>query len=149
MRTLRRTATGMMLAALLYCISLTGCGRSLPETVPVHGTVTLDGKPLGVGRITFQPIKSAAGYPNRPASGKIGNDGSFEMSSFAPGDGVVPGEYQVVINTQTSGPTPENPTAPEVWAAPRRYGSSDKSGLKVTVEAGSSGPLEVQFDLEK
>ncbi|MBN2292199.1 MAG: hypothetical protein JXM70_07225, partial [Pirellulales bacterium] len=75
--------------------------------------------------------------------------GSFEMSSFAPGDGVVPGEYQVAINTQTSGPTPENPMAPEIWAAPRRYGSSDKSGLKVTVEAGSSGPMEVQFDLEK
>lgn len=137
-----------MLAAVACCVCLTGtgCGPSLPETIPVSGTVTFEGRPMplkGIGRVSFVPVEPAEGCPNRPASAMIKEDGSFTMTSFAPGDGVVPGKYQIAIFTKTSGPF----VVPEVWAAPKRYASARKSGLKMTVESGSEPMEEVRFDL--
>lgn len=141
---------GSLLATLFALSVVAGCGSaSAPKTVKVHGKVTFQGKPLTVGRVVFQPAKPAAGYPSRPASGSLQADGSFEMSSFQSGDGVVPGEYQVGINTRTSGPTPENPTAAEVWEAPRRYGDPATSGFRASVPADARGPLELSFDLRE
>jgi len=38
---------------LLLAIILSGCGPKVPVPVPVHGKVTLDGKPLAEGQIVF------------------------------------------------------------------------------------------------
>ncbi len=139
-----------LLVGLLATAWVAGCGSSsAPKTIKAQGKVTFDGKSLGVGRVIFQPVKPAEGCPSRPAIGSLQADGSFELSSFQPGDGLVPGEYQIAVNTQTSGPTPENPNAPEVWAAPRRYGNPATSGLSATVPADARHTLEFNFNLKK
>jgi len=149
----RRTARciGWMLSICLALAVITlGCsGRgSKPPTVKLHGKVSYQGQPVSQGTVTFQPTKPAEGYPFRPATGVLNTDGTYELSTFDKGDGAIPGEYQVMIVSLTSGPTPETPNAPEVWAVPKKYGNSVQSPLKVAVPAEQRGPLEMDFTLE-
>jgi hypothetical protein len=62
--------------------------------------------------------------------GEIGADGSFEMFTERPGDGVPPGKYQVHIPRRYL--DPEHP-APQ--AVQGKYEKPDTSGLEATVEA--------------
>ena len=63
-------------ASCLAIFLLVGCGGSPWPTAPVHGTVTLDGKPLDNGRVTFVP------KAGRGASGIIQSDGTFKMETL-------------------------------------------------------------------
>ncbi len=87
----------MLLVAAV--MSLTGCGEShLPATIPVTGTVQFAGGACpGPGRIRFLPVEVAAGLPRRPGRATFEVDGEFEVTSFRPGDGLVPGTYRVMV----------------------------------------------------
>jgi len=127
-----------------------GCfGSSAPKTVPVSGKVTYQGEPVTAGRIVFVPIKPADGYPNRPASADLKPDGSYELSTFESGDGAVPGQYAVSVETMTGGPSPEDPFAQEVWAIPKKFADPAQSGQTASISADARGPLELDFDLQK
>jgi hypothetical protein len=78
---------------LFLVLSLAGCGA---KTNAVTGTVTLDGKPLAGAAIQFVP--QGAG---RDATGETDKNGHFAMSTFKPGDGVLPGTYKVTIAPPT------------------------------------------------
>jgi len=92
----RRTATGLAVALLVVVAAcLPGCRRG-PVVVPVSGVVEVDGKPRASGAITVVP------KDGRPASGRIGTDGRFTLTSFAPGDGVLTGTHQVVVTAHES-----------------------------------------------
>ena len=80
----------LRLSCPLLLVLLLGCGG--PNTKSVSGTVTLDGKPLADATIQFVP--DGAG---RDATGQTDKNGYFSMSTFKPGDGVVAGNYKVVI----------------------------------------------------
>jgi hypothetical protein len=45
----------LLLLNLLVIAALVGCGKSEPKPGTVHGTVTLDGKPMPEGKIMFYP----------------------------------------------------------------------------------------------
>src|SRR3954451_39588 len=78
-------------------LALAGCGGAGDQFArePVSGAVTLDGKPLPAGMVTFTPV----GGPEPVVSGVI-KDGSFELSRA---DGPVPGPHRVTIWSR--GPT--------------------------------------------
>jgi len=82
-----------LLVVMAAC--LPGCRRG-PVVVPVSGVVEVDGKPLASGAITVVPTDG------RAASGRIGKDGRFTLTSFAPGDGVLTGTHQVVVTAHES-----------------------------------------------
>ena len=81
------------LFAICFAVCLVGC-ESKPTMVGVTGTVMLEGKPLGLGRILFEPASADDGTS---AMGDIREDGSFELFTFKPGDGAVPGSYYPVV----------------------------------------------------
>ena len=56
----------------VLCTVLAGCGPGFPETADVSGRVTLGGKPVPQGRISFWPEQG------RPAMGEIGPDGTYK-----------------------------------------------------------------------
>ncbi len=145
----KRNASSLAASVLLTLAFslLFGCGPSGPKTIPASGKVTYKNKPVTIGRIAFQPVEIPAGAPQRPAMGKLQEDGSYSLSSFIKDDGLVPGEYCAVIHAMISGPTPENPTAPTIWAVPERYTSTQTTPLKVTVPSDTSGKLEFNFEL--
>src|SRR5688572_136090 len=144
-----RLAKAMTRIAAL-CLLLAGCGS---KTSSVSGTVTLDGKPLPDATIQFVP--DGAG---RDATGQTDKNGYFSMSTFKPGDGVVAGNYKVVVSPPlgevdktvhaTSGdamnaPAPK-PVAKKASTFPEKYTRPDQTPL--TQEVPPKG--RVTFDLK-
>jgi hypothetical protein len=84
----QRGALGVVALAL----ACTGCGKDRP--VKVEGLVTLDGVPVGNATVLFAPID---GDSTRPSSGMTGSDGIFHLTTYATNDGVLPGQYKVVV----------------------------------------------------
>lgn len=77
-------------AILITCILSAGCTRG-PTLVPAAGRVTLNGKPLETGAIMVQPTAGPA------AQAKINPDGTFQLSTFKPGDGAIVGPAAVRV----------------------------------------------------
>jgi hypothetical protein len=84
-------------AALPLIVLSLGCNRG-PTMVQVRGKVlNKDGSPLkgGIRVVRFQPVEDLKTDGQRVASGEIGKDGSFELFTRRPGDGIMPGTYNV------------------------------------------------------
>jgi len=147
-----------------------GCGAKTPATSSVTGVVTFNGTPLEGAQVTFfgegrpaagprprlghhhpvLPRHRAAtrpkGHPRHAALGIADAQGRFQLMTFGPGDGALPGEYVVVITKTEAGSTdPNNPYAPVRSLIPERYGDRAKSGLTATVQLGKSN--EFTFEL--
>ncbi len=72
-----------------------GCGSSsgtLPPLIAVKGKVTYKGQPVTKGVVEFEP----EGY-GRPAKGQLQPDGTFELTTLKPADGVVAGAHRISI----------------------------------------------------
>lgn len=119
-------------AALALLAAAAGCGGG-PKVVPVSGRVLIDGRPLTHGTVQVQP----AGY--RAASGKIGPDGRFTLTTTADNDGCLVGTHPIaVVATETLGPGAQK------WHAPRKYAAAETSGTTVTVD-GPTDNLEIKL----
>jgi hypothetical protein len=131
---------------------LAGCGGDpdLPKLGKVSGTVTYKGQPVTKGLVTFIPAGGSGAQTGQSATGEIQKDGSFTLSTFENNDGAVLGEHIVVVQSREDDPALEGqgmpiPDArgrlkikPSKHLVPEKYGSSDKSPLRHTVEAGSN-----------
>ena len=116
-------ARRFLLAALapLLAAFLSGCGENLSETVKVRGKVTYQAAPVATRTITFHPAEQTAGRLYRPAVDVLEVDGTYELQSFRRGDGAMPGEYAVAIESVEGGPTDEFPLRPRGWLIPEIF----------------------------
>jgi len=122
---------------------LSGCSDG-PQTIPVTGNIRFaGGPPPANGTITFMPVEAKAGMPRRPGTGKFDpEDSTYEVTTFKPGDGLIPGRYAVNISCYTSPPSSAKPESfvvnnavPEDWQPE-----------EVAVEEDSDD-LELDFDV--
>lgn len=114
---------------LLLCFSLSGCGSS--EYVAVRGKVTLAGKPLTTGTVTFiSTTGGSIGY------GTIQPDGTFSISTGKQ-SGLKPGEYKAsVVATQTTEAKASDQSAPTPsLLTPAKFADPETSGLKYQIVA--------------
>ncbi len=118
----------MSVIALLWCA---GCGSAPPPADPdkkatfaVRGKVLLDGRPLPRATVTFHPRDDAGPKPVR-AYGKTDETGSFQLSTYQPGDGAPAGRYTVTLHGDADD---------AASAVPARYGRMETSGLQVEVK---------------
>jgi hypothetical protein len=140
---IRFVRSSVALVGIVVAVGLAGCSESGPKTVPVKGTLTIDGAPANDVTITFAPLDSS--LPT--ASGPVKN-GAFELFSGAQGKpGAVPGKYKVVLaasggdaeaeaaayESGQSGPPPE-PQLP----FPEKYQGAGTSDKEVEVTSGSN-----------
>ncbi len=124
-------STLALLGVILSLVS--GCSDGRPKRVPVSGRVLIDGKPLPHGFIRLIPEGA------RPASGKIGPDGCFTLTTFERGDGAVPGTHPVsVTGVETISTTSQR------WHAPKKYVNPKTSGLIATID-GPTDSLVVEL----
>jgi hypothetical protein len=88
---------GTFVGALL---AMSGCfgGSDTPELIDAHGTVTLDGQPLGGATVTFTP-QVTGNEAARPASGATDDRGEFTLQYSTNETGARPGKYKVSIST--------------------------------------------------
>lgn len=156
----------MLLAVSLAFLGCNSEGSNL-ATLPVTGTVTLDGKPVPGAAVAFSP-NDAKG---RAASGMTDVDGKFKLTTMVAGDGALAGSYKVAITKTiagSSGPkedprnsgkkmTPEetkammesvakgNNAAEGKSEVPDKYTKAETSGLTAEVKSGENNfPFEMK-----
>jgi hypothetical protein len=126
----------VLLPALLLLPGAAGCGKGL---YPVHGKVTFeDGKPFTNGMVVFE---SAEGPKPVTARGDLQSDGSYQLSTNKPGDGVPAGKYRVLVSPRVdiSADAPERNLPVD-----RRYTEFATSGLQFEVKPGPNDfPIQV------
>jgi hypothetical protein len=129
------------LALLMTCsFILSGCGGSTVDetklaTVPVTGTVMLDGSSPGECILEFRPISVGTGEINKSATARVNADGSFVVGTYGDGDGAPAGKYSVHLLPldSTAGPGPQAKDA-EVDIADQ----ADGVELSITLESAKS-----------
>ncbi|MCR4411576.1 MAG: carboxypeptidase-like regulatory domain-containing protein [Thermoguttaceae bacterium] len=160
LRLLGTLMVGLAAVAILGC----GGGKKL-DTVPVSGTVTLDGTPVEGAMVVFTPTTGGGAA----ASGKTDASGRYKLTTRDPNDGALAGTYLVIIHkTEVKDPTAgavkpgmtgeeaakaaieayEKSGKPEVKAIdhlPKKYKDPGTSGFKVEVTKG--GKNEFDFPL--
>jgi hypothetical protein len=139
----------MMLALTL------GCGGTedrwtakRPKTVPAAGIVTQKGKPLSRVLVMCRPEGGDQG-----CSGMSDENGYFELMTFNPDPGAVPGKYLVAVQSsqqpeeyaedvpRAKGEKFIKPTPP----LPTKFAIFETSGL--TIEIPAAGSKELKVDL--
>jgi hypothetical protein len=140
-------------AVLLTTVLTAGCGSSGPTIIPIRGEVLYNGDTMKEGTVVYLPKGSGEA---RQASGRIQPDGSFVLTTFKNADGVVPGDYNVVVYSY--GAQAGNvPTRAELEAAhaagrpqrqvviPEKYTIPESSGLSDTVDSKHSGFKRIEL----
>lgn len=148
MRLLYSIAVSAVLGSCL--ISLVGCGSSGTDIVPIRGEVTFNGAPLQDGMVVYVPKQTDSA---RQASGRIQADGTFVLTTFKSGDGVVPGEYNIAVYgysprgaTLTRQQTESGAAVPQSkLIIPVSYTDPMSSGLSDTVDSDHSGFKRIEL----
>ena len=119
-------------AVLAFAAAATGCGGG-SEAV-IEGVVTLNGRPLDRGSVTFIPVERGPG-----ASANINPDGTYAARTGST-QGLEPGEYVVTVRANADPvPNPQGgPPTPGKLLTPAKYGSSQTSDIRFTVESGKN-----------
>jgi len=158
----QKAGAGRRLAALLgLCtfLALAGCGKGELKLVPVEGKVTVGGKSLTSGVVTYWLEGEAEGSKKVAPIGNIGTDGTYKMTTNGK-DGAPVGRYKVTVSTMMppgsdvpdlSGDGGKKPPPPkEANPAVRidsRYISPKTTTLKVEVsENPSSGAYDLKLE---
>ena len=131
--------SAMFLAFGAISCATIGCSDGRPQRVPVSGQILIDGQPLSAGAVRFTP------KGGRPATGEIGRDGRFSLSTFGPGDGCPLGVHRVsVIAFEQVGSTTRR------WNTPKNYASPDTSGITQTIDGPTDAvKIELTWGNEK
>ncbi|QDU63804.1 hypothetical protein Pan216_46850 [Planctomycetes bacterium Pan216] len=142
--TFAKTVPSLALAVFLQTISA-GCssGKDTPPTSPVSGLITKKGQPVVNANVVFTP------EAGRPASGKTDHEGHFTLTTFAPGDGAVPGNHGVaIISSIPAEKAPPGMQFPMKMGTPLdpRYANPKTSGLTANVATGESNHFEFAVD---
>lgn len=144
----------ILAAAGVICFA--GCSKDdgLPDTAPVRGTVTYQGKPVEGAVVTFLVDGATP-----PATGTTATDGTFELTTFKNADGAVPGSYRVSVSKfETVGLDPNADDSMEAAAAranapppqtrsllPEKYADAGRSGLRFDVKADESNDIKIEL----
>jgi hypothetical protein len=136
-----RVVQVFVLATLL--LTSIGCGRSSQRPLfPVRGQVMVNGHPAEEALVVLVPLVEDNDQPR--SHGFCLADGSFELSTYKPGDGAPAGRYTVSIVWSKTNPNDNRSRGPDLLRG--RYAQAEKSGLQVEVKEGKNqlSPFELQ-----
>ena len=131
----------LAVVAVAMIAAATGCSKT-PAVVPVSGKVLYNGKPMPYGYVLFQPEQG------QPAEGEIQSDGSFQLSSYGPKDGAVPGRHKISVRCfsgQKAGAAQEG-SSPGKLMIPQKYTRFGMSGLSAEIKAGANEPVVIELE---
>ncbi len=133
---------------VVFVLCLTGCGNKAKVT----GTVKFaDGKPLTVGTVNFTDGTNLF-------RGEIQSDGTFEMRTFKPGDGVLKGTYKVYLTEtlqfgETSTLVQKGPDGEELRietignttsTLDPKYSDPEQSGMTIDVKGNMTYDITIE-----
>jgi len=124
---MRRTDLSWLVPIALF---IAGCGSG---HYTVRGKVVFpDGTPMEGGWVNFEKFEKGITHS---ADSPVEPDGTFELRTVRPGDGVPPGKYRVLVKAQ------EVTLAEGIRRTPRiqpKYESFETSDIELTVEPKSN-----------
>lgn len=124
----------------LVCFVGWGCDQRDPNgKQPLSGTVVWSGAPLANGSIQF-----VSGSPQGMRTGALIQNGKFDIAQK---DGLVPGEYRVVINSPDNEAEPvpmEEAPGPGIRVSPERIPANYNIQTELTADV--SGDRDNVFD---
>lgn len=130
---------------MILFLGVSGCNRA-PTLISVHGIVQFNGKPLTYGSVMFQPAGGG-----KIARSAIGSDGSFQLSTQTPGDGIAPGKYRVRVTAfetqkrQAAGQPTDEPTLGQS-VIPKKYQRLGTSPLSFEIQPDIKLPLVIDLE---
>ena len=149
----------LAIGCLSVSLFILGCGPDLPSTIPVTGTITLDGKPVEGATVNFLSEEGSV-----TASGTTDASGKYSLKTFVGDqyvDGAVIGKHLVaVVKTESDGQTisdpkefmanmASNPAITSEFKAknlvPAKYNNPTMSQLKA--EVTEAGPNDFPYEL--
>ncbi len=111
-----------------------GCSKGPPRPTLVKGRITFNGgKWPGKGMIYFNPLAGVEGFPRLPGTAEFDLDDNIVARTTKPGDGLMPGKYNMRIACWKVVPTMEKPDGVS-YLIPK-YSDPALSGLEATVPA--------------
>jgi hypothetical protein len=115
----------------LVSLGASACGSddNRKPTFPVTGSLLIDQKPGEHATVIFHPVSNEPGEVVKPR-GKVRNDGTFTLTTYAENDGAPVGEYQVTVELWLAGRPDEGPTS----RLPAKLAKPESSGLKATIK---------------
>jgi len=127
-----------------------GCGGE-PEDrislVTAAGTVTVDGEARGDIKLTFSPVKTGATDIRPPIGATVGADGKFSITTYEPGDGAAPGQYNVTM-TAGSGTAAADPSVdPAAMMAAMSGGGAGGTTAPFSIAIPKDGATDLKVEL--
>jgi hypothetical protein len=126
-------ASRLLTLLLALALGLAGCGDSVPSAGalrPVKGKVVFSKPEAFAGlKVEFIPNAPTA----RPATGELKPDGSFELTTTTPGDGIAEGDYKVRL-VRPAGVKGKPAASP----IPAPYFDEDGSYLSATIKSDTA-----------
>jgi len=137
----------LVLALLMAPALAGGCSRR-PTPVPVQGRITYGGSDWPRGGRLYFVAEPTAGALTKPGLADFDIDGHFVVTTFQPGDGLLPGEYRVNVECWEVPPSMDSVQRPKSYL-PEQFRSGATSGFKILVAADARGPIELNLDVPK
>jgi len=135
----------------VICLFVMGCagGDQNPPTSPVTGKVTYQGEAVEGATIQLLPSGSEGKLANAISKA----DGTYELSTFEPGDGAMAGPYKVTVRkivsvqqgVQQSGENAGEPAFVNKDRLPRKYRSQESTPLEFTVKADGENTFALEL----
>ncbi|MGQ9506137.1 MAG: hypothetical protein ACUVQG_14815 [Thermogutta sp.] len=152
---------GCFLVSILFLGCKTRNRGNIPQTAPVSGIVTLDGKPVDGANVVFVPTST----PGYGAYGIADSSGRFVLKSSEAVTGAVPGKYLVQVTklvpdtggrqsvvaedaeheAEAAGGSPAGSVAGTKNVLPEKYANPKTSGIEVVVPSEGLQNLEIKL----
>jgi hypothetical protein len=118
---------------LAVAVLLSGCGGkpARPPLYPVSGRVVVDSKPAAGVLVGLHP-EGNTGLTAQRSYGETKADGSFDVTTFNPGDGAPAGKYRVTLIWAPSVPGGD----PQPDRLQGRYSNPERPFATIRVEPG-------------
>jgi hypothetical protein len=125
-----------------------GCGgTSSGGLVPVKGRVTVDGKPLKFGTVSFRPAKDKGNSSDLEPAGEIDEDGNYEVHTQKK-EGAPAGWWKVIVSSRDP-IDPKDPYKPTKSYVPERNELVDKTDLLIEVVENRTSGYDLSMTTRK
>lgn len=141
----------LLINAALACSLLIGCGsgNQNPPTSPVSGKVTFKGEAVEGATIQFVPTATEGKVANAVSNA----DGTYELSTFEPGDGAMAGKYKVTVRklvsveqgVQRDGENAGEPAFVNKDMLPKNYRSNNSTPLEYDVTENGDNTFDIEL----
>jgi hypothetical protein len=125
-----------MVLALCGLVSVAPGCKSGPRLVPVTGHVTVDGKALDSGYVTYKPNKSKGNDFGGESTASIGAGGEYTLTTNGQ-PGAPAGSYKVIVSASTADPNDNTNVSKAKALVNPKYSDSAQTPLEKEVVANA------------